>query len=294
MVNKNSTFDEAFRLVWDLRLQFLAKSKTENQRYIKHISPILGKVAIGTITPFQLEQFKVSLLKKKLAPQTVLHILSLIKRTYNSLIEWGLFEINPAVKTKISLNDNKRYRFLTKLEANILLNSLKEKSELTWAISLLSLSTGMRAGEIFNLKGIHVDLSKKKIHVVDTKNKKNRIVYLPNSALKMLQELNYKKNQFIFLDKNNNKLTFVSKTFPRVVDQLGLNDGSTDARDKVVFHTLRHTYASWLVQEGKTLHVVGELLGHSTLEMTKRYAHLTPEIKEAAIETIDLYLTEEL
>lgn len=56
----------------------------------------------------------------------------------------------------------------------------------------------------------------------------------------------------------------------------GLNDGVTDRIHKVVFHTLRHTFASWLVQNGVSLEVISKLLGHSSLQMTMRYAHLDP------------------
>ena len=66
------------------------------------------------------------------------------------------------------------------------------------------------------------------------------------------------------------------KTFSRIVEKSGLNDGVTDRIHKVVFHTLRHTFASWLIQKGVALEVVSTLLGHSSLQMTMRYAHLDP------------------
>jgi len=270
--------------------QFLSDSKTEKQRYLNHLKPLIGSYSISLITPIKLETIKIDLLAKGLAPQTVMHIISLVKRTYNLLINWELFKNNPASKLKISLPDNRRNRYLTKNEANILLDTLKEKSIPTWRMSLLSLSTGMRAGEIFNIKGVHVDLNRKTLKIVDTKSNRNRIVYIPGAALKMLSELSLSKNNLIFCSKFGGKINSISKTFPRIVDELGFNDGITDNRDKVVFHTLRHTFASWLIQSGETLHVVGELLGHSTLEMTKRYAHLTPEIKQAATTTINSYI----
>ena len=56
-----------------------------------------------------------------------------------------------------------------------------------------------------------------------------------------------------------------------------LNEGITDPRDKVVFHTLRHTFASWLVQAGVPLYTVQRLMGHKSIVMTQRYAHLAPD-----------------
>lgn len=66
------------------------------------------------------------------------------------------------------------------------------------------------------------------------------------------------------------------KTFYRAVDKSGLNQNVTDRRQRVVFHTLRHTFASWLVQKGVHLSTIGQLLGHTSMKMTMRYAHLDP------------------
>jgi site-specific recombinase XerD len=74
----------------------------------------------------------------------------------------------------------------------------------------------------------------------------------------------------------------MSDTFDRVVAALGFNEGITDRRQKVCFHTCRHTYASWLVEGGTDLYVVKELLGHKTLAMTERYSHLRPDTLQAA------------
>jgi integrase len=79
----------------------------------------------------------------------------------------------------------------------------------------------------------------------------------------------------------------VSKIFTKATTALGLNKDVTDRRQRVVFHTLRHTFGSWLAIRGVPLYTIGSLMGHSTLEMTKRYAHLCPDTKRAAIQEID-------
>ena len=84
----------------------------------------------------------------------------------------------------------------------------------------------------------------------------------------------------------------VSKAFDKVVRELGFNNGITDPRQKVVFHTLRHTFASWLVQKGTPLYTVATLMGHSTLEMTQRYAHLAPDTTKVAALSISDVFTE--
>ncbi len=90
-------------------------------------------------------------------------------------------------------------------------------------------------------------------------------------------------NSLVFQSKHNNKINFVSKTFNRAVDHLGLNTGVTDRKKKVVFHTLRHSCASQLAMSGADLPTIQNVLGHKTLAMTERYSHLSNEHIENAL-----------
>jgi len=87
----------------------------------------------------------------------------------------------------------------------------------------------------------------------------------------------------IFQDRNNKKIISISNAFDRAVEAVGLNKNINDRRQKVVFHTLRHTFASWLVEEGVSLYVVKELMGHSSLTMTERYSHVGENALSAAV-----------
>ena len=87
----------------------------------------------------------------------------------------------------------------------------------------------------------------------------------------------------LFPARGGGSRPYIGDTYPRAVDALGLNDGVDDRRQQVVFHTLRHTYASWLVQAGTPLTVVAELLGHTTQQISARYGHLCPDGIAAAV-----------
>jgi site-specific recombinase XerD len=84
-----------------------------------------------------------------------------------------------------------------------------------------------------------------------------------------------KREELLFTDSNGNRMKRPSKIFTAVIDGLGLNQGVTDIRQKLTFHSLRHTYGSWLVDRGVPLYDVKQLLGHSTIELTQRYSHLS-------------------
>jgi len=93
-------------------------------------------------------------------------------------------------------------------------------------------------------------------------------------------------NDLVFSDRNNHKIVDISSAFERAVDDLGFNKGVTDRRMKVVFHSLRHTYASWLVEKGVDLYVVKQLMGHSSLAMTERYSHVGENALSAAVKKL--------
>ena len=70
------------------------------------------------------------------------------------------------------------------------------------------------------------------------------------------------------------------------MDQTGFNSGTTDSSKKIVFHTFRHTFCSWLAMNGVPLLTIGQLVGHSSTGMTERYAKLSPDYKREALKYI--------
>ena len=96
----------------------------------------------------------------------------------------------------------------------------------------------------------------------------------------------------VFPDRNGRLQKSVSDTFDRVINELGWNK-DVDPLQKVVFHTLRHTFASWLAIQGTPLYTIKELMGHKSIAMTERYAHLIPDQKREAVIKLSKRFNEE-
>ncbi|XPV75554.1 MAG: tyrosine-type recombinase/integrase [Desulfovibrio sp.] len=280
------TFEEAFQRFKTTHLALSKHPENEiNQEriYKKHLKERIGNKHLSKITPLELEDLKAELLRNY-APQTVTHVLGLVRQVYNKCVEWELWSGQlPTRNLKMPKADNSRVRFLSVEDADKLLADVRERSVNTYQIALLSLHTGMRANEIFTLRGEHVDLVNGQIRLSETKNYTSRTVYLTEEVKDELATLPIGPGRLVFPGRGGVLRKRISQAFPRSVKKLGLNDGLTDARDKIVFHSLRHTFASWLAIEGVPLYVISQLLGHRSLEMTSRYAHLCPDVHLQAV-----------
>ena len=143
-----------------------------------------------------------------------------------------------------------------------------------------------RAGEIFNLVWADIDFPHTIITLRDTKNGDTRQAFMTPQVKKMLAARHYqgiKNSNLIFKNRNGKKIREVSNAFARAIKKLGFNKDAVDARDKIVFHSLRHTFGSWLALQGTTLLTIKELMGHRKIEMTLKYAHLLPDEKRKAV-----------
>jgi integrase len=288
--SRDLTLDDAWTIVEDRHLRHLGMWKDDKARYNKHLGPTLGSFSLSAITAQDVEKIKAELLNKAMAPATIRHVIGQLRRIYNFMVKWELYQgADPTIHVALPRADNRRTRFLTREEAEALLACLKTRSKYVYHMAMFSLYTGMRAAEIMNLRGEHVDLPGGRVRVVDTKTRKDRTVYLSGPLKTMLADLDIKPGELVLRRPHGGTYNRVSRVFERVVKELGFNEGITDRRNLVVFHSLRHTFASWLVSQGQPLYTVGQLLGHSTPEMTQRYAHLIPEIQRAAVETIETY-----
>jgi len=149
---------------------------------------------------------------------------------------------------------------------------------------LLAMNTGMRRGEIFDLTWHNVDLKKRNLTVegIEAKSGHTRHIPLNDEALGALIAW---RNQ-----TNNKHLVFPNPSTKKRFNNIQISWEQLRAEAKLKdfrFHDLRHTFASKLVMQGVDLNTVRELLGHASIDMTLRYAHLSPEHKAEAVALIN-------
>lgn len=257
----------------------------EDQFFKLWISPVIGNIPLKKISPLDLERIKKKLADTKHAPRTIHYCLATIRQVLNLARTLNLYEgDNPVSKVKKPWVDNRRLRFLSRDEANLLLNTLEGKSQNLLKMAIISLHCGLRAGEIFNLIWSDVDLERGILTLRDPKGKRGRAAFMTNEVKEIFENLTRGNNQdLVFPGRKGKKVKEISNAFSRAVEEIGLNKDVKDQRYKVCFHTLRHTFASWLVENGTDLYTVKELLGHSTLTMTERYSHLGENTLQTAV-----------
>lgn len=261
----------------------------EESIYNLWIKDIIGNIILPEITEDHLETIKNAMVKKKKAAASVRYALAVIRQVINYAIQKKNYSIdNPVQRVKKPKADNKRVRFLSEAEADILLNALKEKSQQVHHITMLSLNCGLRAGEIFSLTWADVDLKNGILFLRDTKSGRNRFAYMTDAVIKMFRTLPRRNNnELVFPGRKGEQIQTISKSFDKTVKELGLNEGIVDPRQKVVFHSMRHTFASWLVQNGVDLYTVQKLLGHASITQTERYSHLAEGNLQDAVKKLE-------
>jgi integrase len=261
----------------------------DKTRYDKHLEKRIGGKRLDEISTFDLERIKSELLKADLAPATVKHCLVIVRQMYNKAIAWGLYSgMNPVRGVKLPTLQNQRERFLSYDEADTLLKALAGRSPVTHDMALLSLHSGMRAGEIFSLRCHDIDLRHELISIMDPKNKTPRRAHMTAAVKEMFgrRVMDLGPDDFLFTQRAGNPFTEMPDIFGIVADEL-FNKGIKDRRQRVTFHTLRHTFASWLALQGESLVIIRELLGHKSFAMTQRYAHLIPDEEKRATAALE-------
>lgn len=265
----------------------VASIKSEEHLFNKWIRPIIGDTPLQQLTHFNIAKISQGVLQAGRSPRTAQYALAVVSQIWNNAYLHSIVTAeNPVRKIKKFPVENRRIRFLSKDEAQALLSEVSKHSKALHGTCVLSLFCGLRAGEIHNLTWADANFDEGLLFIKDTKSGKDRHAFMTTEVKQVLQARwgKQEKNTLIFPATTGSKRVQISSAFEHCVNALGLNDGITDRRQRVVFHTLRHTFASWLVKEGTPLYTVAALMGHASIQMTQRYSHLAPDtVRQAAM-----------
>lgn len=268
-------------------------------------------IKLSEIKTWEIEDWRAGRVKSGTKPSTINRDLTALKSLFSKALEWGVLNANPAAKIKRSKVDKEGIvRFLSEKEEKALRNALEVREEFKRSerdrhnrfrkqrklkpypnlrkqpfvdhlkpMVLLTMNTGIRRNELFNLSCHDIDF-KKKIMTVrggSSKSGSTRRINLNSEALNTAEKwiAQTKATKLLFPNSEGKPFDNINKSWKGLMKLAKISDFR--------FHDLRHHFASKLVMKGVALNTVRELLGHSDLTMTLRYAHLAEEHKAEAV-----------
>jgi len=257
------------------------KSANSKMSRIKDILSHFGNLPLRSFSTYAVEQYQTKLMDKGLKPASVNKNISILKAMIKKAVEWKMIEehvLKEVGKVKLLPANNKRLRYLSKEECKALISTCRPHLK---PIVITALNTGMRYGEILGLEwNKHIDLKHGFILLDRTKNGERRQIPINQTLRNTLKSLPRRlDNPYVFCSKDGKKYVEIHCSFNTALRKAGIHDFR--------FHDLRHTFASHLVMAGVDITTVKDLLGHKTLTMTLRYAHLASGHVRNAVNILD-------
>jgi integrase len=284
---KRHTFNELAERYINFVLPQKPKSRQKQTGQINWWRQELGHYLLSDITPALIAEKRDKLLcsvsqrNTKYNPATVVRYMAALSHAFSIAVnEWGWLEDSPLRKVSKPKESRGRVRYLSDDERKALLEACRESpNKLLYPVVVLAISTGMRQGEIMGLKWEDVDINNGFIILHETKNGERRRVPLTGHALeqvKALHKIRRIDTNLLFpatrtkggsQDRKPLAAIWLRKSWVNALKEANINDFR--------FHDLRHSTASYLAMNGASLAEIAEVLGHKTLQMVKRYAHLS-------------------
>lgn len=255
----------------------------------RELSPAFGKRRLDEILSADVERYKAAA-KKRLNPKTINNNLIVLGRMLSLAMEWELLKAAPKIKA-LPLPEQP-FEFLDFEESDRLLAAVTSE----WRVMVTTaIKTGLRPGEVRALKWEDIDLSACRLIVRRTlwrgregspKGGKSREVPLCDtalSALKAHRPSTALRGRYVFSPAAGERPFSETEVRTVVADSCK----RAGLAKRLNWHGLRHTFASHLVMRGVPLKAVQELMGHATIDMTMRYAHLAPDVRRDAVRVLD-------
>lgn len=312
-VESTITLEEAFKTYYK-SIQHKRDSKSTWGRYYNHIHNDLGHLLLDEIKPFDVLKLRNRLsekistkTKRLLAPRTVDYMISIIHTVYQSYNKYNERQIvSPASYKKIDRYnpDNRRRRYLTENEIKELYYMIKHRNDFSeygnmknhvtkelMLFTQISLSTGARLNSVLTIRKKDIDFER---GVIMIKNHKTNRTYKGYLHERICQDI-YKwckechESVYIFGKSMRAKHpNMFAKKLQPILNKC-FNENVSDRRDRVVIHTLRHTFASHLAIQGTPIYTIMKLLDHSSVDQTMIYAKLSPNQGQEEVAKLTLF-----
>lgn len=302
---------------------------SEKALFDKWIRKQLGKRRIADLLPLDFTRMAKAVMDAGRSPRTVHYVASILLQMWSLAFDNKLVVVQPPRRKTLNLPDidNERTRAFTVDEAQRFLAELKERSQQWHDISKLSLLAGLRASEVFKLKLQDIDLERGTLFLRTPKKNKSQHLQISDAAQQHITEMLSRRDEAVcrvtasaYIQENNittrkeiheiresaalkpvkidllvftergEQIKEVSDTIDRAINTLGLNDGA-DKKNRLTFHSLRHTAATWMLEQGEDIYRVSKMLRHTTVKMTEqRYAHLSGDTMKRTADSIGVML----
>ena len=261
---------------------------TDESMIRNHVIPKLGIFQMGNMSPPDVAVFLEQMKSQDYASGTCNRALVLLRYGFELAMRWKMPGVtsNPVKEIKNIKEDNKIERYLTEPQSNALLQAVRQSdSEMLQYIVLFLIYTGARKREVLDARWRDIDWAQRSWRIPKTKSGKVRHVPISSGAMRVLEHLRFRTaeelldEEAIFANPRTGE-PFVSIFYSW--NNARIRAGLPEFR----IHDLRHSFASYLVNAGRSLYEVQELLGHADIKTTSRYAHLSRERLVAAVEVV--------
>ena len=272
------------REFFDEYLEYSSKRKTRksymrDRLIFKHFEKFVGSKPLASIDRKLVDNYsdhRVTRVSKSTVNLELRHL----KAAFTVAVEWGHVDKNPLRRKKPYPVPQRSPNYFTNKQISLLLDCIEE----AWLreVVVFAVNTGVRIGELVNVEWKDVDFDNREVRIRNkqdfmTKSKKERPLPINDELFDLLVGMK-RRGSHIFSNARGQRRDSlrVSKHFKKYVRIAALED-------KFTFHSLRHTFASHLVQRGVSIYIVSKLLGHSNIKTTEVYAHLAPETFHDAV-----------
>ncbi|OYX27599.1 MAG: integrase, partial [Hydrogenophilales bacterium 32-62-9] len=261
----------------------------DEQLWRIRLKPKFGHLRLSQISRHAVQSFHTSIKAEGLSGASADHHVKLLRRMLNLAVEWNLLKDSPLTGYKLFDDPNMVEHYLDEEQLQRLVTVLKtDTNRQVCLLCLFALSTGCRLGEAMSCQWQFLDRENRvwRIPAANSKSRRLRSVPLSDAALEVLGEIGTEgKYEYVFANlETGTRYTHITHTWHRLRAKAEL--------PWLRFHDLRHSFASLLVNAGRSLYEVQQVLGHADSRVTQRYAHLSSKTLQGAANSASLKIME--